>query len=70
MKLTVAKEAPMPTLSSTAPLEAERRFLELDAKELIGSLEITEEEILDDLLYPADRRAQRSTGSDWRSEAR
>jgi hypothetical protein len=71
MQLTVAKEAPMRAPSSTVPLETERRFLELDEKELIGSVEITEEEILDDLLYPADRRAQRYTGSDsWRSEAR
>jgi hypothetical protein len=34
----------------------ESRF-EIDSGELARSVEITEEEILDDLLYPADHRA-------------
>jgi hypothetical protein len=56
---------------ATPALERGKRYLELDEKELIGSFEIKEEEILDDLLYPADHRALRSPGShSGRSEAR
>jgi hypothetical protein len=56
---------------ATPALARGKHYLELDEKKLIGSFEIREEEILDDLLYPADHRALRSTGSDpGRSEAR
>jgi hypothetical protein len=72
MQLIATKEDPMRALSLLAPaLEVERRYLEVDEMELIGSFEITEEEILDDLLYPADHRAARSGGPEsGRSEDR
>ena len=43
-----------------------RRRLEIDRQELIRSVEISDDEILDDLLYPADHRAVRSGGSEPR----
>jgi hypothetical protein len=79
MQLTRTKEHPMRTASlfaadraaakplSPAPghvIPAPGR-LELNPEELIRSLEISDDEILDDLLYPADHRAARSGG--WES---
>jgi hypothetical protein len=63
MQLAPTKECLMRALSPLAPaLQAEKRHLTLaDQKELIVSFEITEDEILDDLLYPADHRALRSS---------
>lgn len=53
----------------TSPVQsvvpAPSRF-EIDREELIQSIEISEDEILDDLLYPADHRAVRSGGGEPR----
>lgn len=45
-------------------LPSSRRHLEIDPEALIPPVEISEDEILDDLLYPADHRALRSGGSE------
>ena len=41
-----------------------RRRHEINRENLIRSVEISEDEILDDLLYPADHRVVRPGGSD------
>jgi len=41
-------------------VSAPRRRFEIDREELLRSIAITDDEILDDLLYPADHRAVRS----------
>jgi hypothetical protein len=65
MQLTVLKEDAMRAQALLAPAAAvEKHYLELDEEQLIGSVEITEEEILDDLLFPADHRAASSGGSE------
>jgi hypothetical protein len=52
------QEAPMRFISLIAPaLLAETRYVEIVPEQIAGSVEVTEEEILDDLLYPADHRA-------------
>jgi hypothetical protein len=70
MQLGTTKEDPMRTATLLAPVSAaERRLisaptrrLEINREDLIRSIEISEDEILDDLLYPADHRAVRSGG--------
>jgi hypothetical protein len=65
MQLTVLKEDAMRAQALLAPAAAvEKRYLELDEEELIGSVEITQEEILDDLLFPSDHRAAWSGSPD------
>jgi hypothetical protein len=72
MQLTQIEEVPMRTATLFAPvIAAEKRLVslpgrrfEVDRKELSRSIEISEDEILDDLLYPADRRAVRSAASE------
>jgi hypothetical protein len=71
MQLTSVKEDPMRAEALLAPAVAvEKRYLELDEEELIASFEITQEEILDDLLYPADHRAAQSTALPATAEER
>jgi hypothetical protein len=77
MQLAATKEGQMRTGTLSAPvigtqrrltspprrvLPAPGRRFELDREELIRSIEITDDEILDDLLYPADHRAVRPGG--------
>jgi hypothetical protein len=72
MQLTAIKEAPMRAATLLAPvIEAEKRLIsapgrvlpfpgrrfEIDHEELARSVEISDEEILDDLLYPADHHS-------------
>jgi hypothetical protein len=67
MQLIPTKEDAMRAATLLSPLAAAprgafaapRRRLEIRPEELIGAVEISEEEILDDLLYPADRSAPR-----------
>jgi hypothetical protein len=52
------QEAPMRFISLIAPaLLAETGYVEIVPEQIAASVEVTEEEILDDLLYPADHRA-------------
>jgi hypothetical protein len=52
------EEAPMRAISLIAPaLLAETRYVELVPEQIARSVRISEEEILDDLLYPADHSA-------------
>ena len=45
-------------ISLIAPaLLAETRYVEINGEQIARSVRVTEEEILDDLLYPADHRA-------------
>jgi hypothetical protein len=65
MKLMATKEDAMRPTTLLSPLiaaerrviAAEKRHLEIDPGELADAFEIDEEEILDDLQYPADHRA-------------
>jgi hypothetical protein len=57
-------------------IEAERRVIanerqrfELDVDALTDGFEVSEEEILDDLLYPADHRAPRRPAGAARAQA-
>jgi hypothetical protein len=76
---TKTKEDPLRTATLFAPViaaekrlvSAPKRFLsaptspfEINRADLIPSVEISEEEILDDLLYPSDHRALGSGGSE------
>jgi hypothetical protein len=57
-RLTNTKEAPMRFISLIAPaLLAETRYVDINGERIADSVRVTEEEILDDLLYPADHRA-------------
>jgi hypothetical protein len=66
MQLMERKESLMRPLSLLPPAVAEDRDLEIDEKGLIGSFEISEEEILEDLLYPAAPRAAGLSGPEAR----
>jgi hypothetical protein len=48
----------------TRALPIARRRFELNWEDLIRSVEISDEEVLDDLLYPADHRALQGGRSD------
>jgi hypothetical protein len=55
------KEAPMRAISLIAPtLLAETNYLDLIPEQIARSVQISEQEILDDLLYPADPTAPQS----------
>jgi hypothetical protein len=56
-RLTNTREAPMRLISLIAPaVLAETRYVELVPEQIAKSVRVTEEEILDDLLYPGDHR--------------
>jgi hypothetical protein len=71
MQLTVnrhRKEAPMRAISLIAPaLLAETRYVDLVPEQIARSVRVSEEEILDDLLYPADHSAVRKSATASRS---
>jgi hypothetical protein len=51
----------MRAISLIAPaLLAETRYVEVDPQQVARSIRVSDEEILDDLLYPADHGAVRS----------
>ena len=55
----------MRLISLIAPaLLAEPRYVEIDPEQIAKSIRLTEEEILDDLLYPGDHRAVSDGGDD------
>jgi hypothetical protein len=59
----------MRAISLIAPaLLAETRYVELVPEQIVRSVRISEEEILDDLLYPADHSAVRKSVKARRSQ--
>jgi hypothetical protein len=55
----------MRAISVIAPtLLAETRYVELDPQQIARSIQVSHEEILDDLLYPADHNAVRRAAAE------